>query len=100
MIDFTAYSDEELRAKGQYSIVRQAHEKEKERMAKLTGQMQSVISTILRIVQPIDSGTLWISTAQHEINIAKKLISEIEECATNIADLQEQREELKDISWR
>lgn len=99
MIDFSAYSQDEIIAKGHYSIVRAAHEEEKEHLALLCGQFASIPPQVLRQMQPAKGSTSDIGAVNSMLAAARRLLDEIEACALRIEDLETQRAALKKAAW-
>jgi len=99
MIDLTAYSQDDVIAKGQYSIVRAAHEDAKKRLALLCGQFASITPQVLRLAQP-DGDAIPDGAAIAElIANGRALLGKIEALASEIEGLAMQRATLKNAAW-
>lgn len=99
MIDFSAYSQDEIIAKGHYSIVRAAHEDEKKRLSLLCGQFATISSQVLRQMQPDSDAVPDMYSVRGLIAQGRALLDQIDRCSTEIEELADQRAALKSSAW-
>jgi hypothetical protein len=99
MIDLTTYSQDEVIAKGQYSIVRAAHEDAKKRLALLCGQFASITPQVLRLAQPDNDAVPDGAAITELMTQARALLDKIEALAGEIEGLAMQRAALKNVAW-
>jgi len=99
MIDFNAIDQGEVIAKGQYSIVRAAHEDAKKRLAVMCGAFAAIPPQVLRLAQP-DGDAVPDSTAIGKLLAdGGELLSKISFRITEIEGLAQQRAMLKQAAW-
>lgn len=88
-----------LMARGKYATVRSEHEDAKKRMQMLCGLLGATSAQILRAIQPDNDGIPDASSIGSLLASGRNTLSEIEACAAMIADLAEQRSDLKRVAW-
>jgi len=98
MINLSDIPEEVRLARGDYTTVRAAHEDEKQRLSILCGKMQSIISGILKAMQPKDGADTH--SAEDLLKDAQFLLNSIGDCTIYIESLASQRAELKQKAWR
>lgn len=99
MIDLTLYSQDEIIAKGQYSIVRAAHEDSKKRLALLCGQFASITPQVLRLAQPDGEAVPDGAAIASLIAQGRVLIDKMDALVVEIEGLASQRAALKMSAW-
>lgn len=99
MIDLTTYSQDDVIAKGQYSIVRAAHEDAKKRLALMCGQFASITPQVLRLAQPEGDQVPNVSVIAGMFVQGRALLDEMEALVTEIEGLAQQRAALKAVAW-
>ena len=100
MIDLAAIDQAEVIAKGQYSIVRAAHEDAKKSLALLCGQFASITPQVLRLAQPDGDAVPNGAAIADLITQGRALLDKIEALAVEIEGLAQQRAALKDAAWK
>jgi hypothetical protein len=99
MIDFNAIDQGEVIAKGQYSIVRAAHEDAKKRLAVMCGAFAAIAPQVLRLAQP-DGDAVPDGVAIGKLLAdGGDLLSKISFQITEIEGLAQQRALLKQAAW-
>lgn len=99
MIDLSAISQEELIAKGQYSIVRGAHEDAKKRLAILCGQYGSIVPQVLRLAQPDGDMVPNVAIIAGMFAKGHEMLDQMETLVVEIEGLAMQRAALKQSAW-
>lgn len=99
MIDLTTYSQDEVIAKGQYSIVRAAHEKAKKDLAILCGQFTAITPQVLRLAQPDGDMVPNVAVIAGMFVQARVVLDKMEALVTEIEGLAAQRAALKQSAW-
>lgn len=99
MIDFATIAQDDLIAKGQYAIVRGAHEKAKERLAGLCSLFGPIAPQILRLAQPDKGAALDNAAIAALVAEGRALLDKIEACVAEVEALGKQRAELKKLAW-
>lgn len=99
MIDLSAISQEELIAKGQYSIVRGAHEDAKKRLAMICSQFTPIATQVLRLAQPDGDAVPDGAAIAELIAQGRALLVKIEAQVAEVEGLASQRATLKDAAW-
>lgn len=90
---------ETIIARGQYATYRGAHEDAKKRLSILCGEMSAIASQVLRYMQPDGDATPETGAVISLCNRGKQVLDRIEECATEIDELDSHRRQLKPIAW-
>lgn len=98
-MDFSTIPDAVMLARGQYSTCRAAHEDEKKRLQILCGALSAHSAQVLRAMQPDNDGSPDMENVAGLLARARTLIAEMDECATTIQSLAEQRAALRPIAW-
>lgn len=98
MIDLSTIPEADKIAKGEYSIVRAAHEDAKKELQMLCGKLQSFASQVLRKMQPDHDAEP--EGVDNLIFGARNALADIEACAKEIESLAKQRAELKKQAWQ
>jgi hypothetical protein len=99
MIDFNAIDQGELIAKGQYSIVRAAHEDAKKRLAVLCGAFAAIAPQVLRLAQP-DGDAVPDGAAIGKLLVdGGDLLDKMDAQVAEIEGLAQQRAMLKQSAW-
>lgn len=99
MIDFNVIDQGEVIAKGQYSIVRAAHEDAKKRLAVMCGAFAAIPPQVLRLAQP-DGDAVPDGTAIGKLLAdGGALLSKIAFHIDEIEGLAQQRAVLKQAAW-
>lgn len=99
MIDLTTYSQDDVIAKGQYSIVRAAHEDAKKRLAVMCGVIAAIAPQVLRLAQP-DGDAVPDGVAIGKLLVdGGDLLSKISFQIDEIEGLAQQRAALKQAAW-
>jgi hypothetical protein len=99
MIDLTAIDPAEVVAKGQYSIVRAAHEDAKKRLAVLCGSFAAIAPQVLRLAQP-DGDDVPDGAAIGKLLVdAGILLDKMDAQVSEIEGLAQQRAMLKQAAW-
>lgn len=99
MIDLTTYSQDDVIAKGQYSIVRAAHEDAKKRLAVLCGAFAAIAPQVLRLAQP-DGDSIPDGAAMGKLLAeARALLDKMDAQVAEIEGLAQQRATLKQAAW-
>jgi hypothetical protein len=96
MLSFDDISEATLIARGQYSTLRQAHEKQKEAARKQLTDLQSYLNVTLRLMTANDASTQSIVAM---IALLKESLGGIELTAADLVSLAEQRQALKPLAW-
>jgi hypothetical protein len=99
MIDLTLYSQDEVMAKGNYSIVRAAHEDRKKKLSLLCSQFASITPQVLRLSQPPDDEVPNGVAIAELMTQARALLDKIEVLVGEIEGLAVQRSILKEAAW-
>jgi hypothetical protein len=99
MIELDKIPAEEKIAKGEYAIVRAAHEDAKKRLAKSCGEVQSAVAQILRRMQPDEETMPVAPNVSNLIEDAYNAIHIILQCCREINNLASQRAQLKAKAW-
>jgi hypothetical protein len=99
MIDLTIYSQDEVIAKGHYSIVRAEHENAKKRLAVMCGAFAAIPAQVLRLAQPDDDAVLDRAAIGKLLADGGELLSKISFLITEIEELAQQRAMLKQQAW-
>jgi hypothetical protein len=99
MIDLTAIPEDELIARGQYSIVREKHEDAKKRLALLCGQFGTIAPQVLRLAQPADNAPVEVVAIHGLLAQGRDLLAKIETLADDIDGLAIQRAAIKREVW-
>jgi hypothetical protein len=97
MIDLSAIPADVLRARGEYSTVRAAHEDEKKNLQMLCGLLSSTSAQILRRLQPDNDGIP--DSVSELLASGRQTLQMMEDAATRIESLAKQRQELKAKAW-
>lgn len=98
MIDLSTIPEAEKIAKGEYSIIRAAHEDGKKSMQVWCGQLAAQAAQILKRVQPDNDAVP--DDVDSLIVGAKNTLLAIEACAKELESLAKQRAELKKQAWQ
>ena len=99
MIDLTTYSQDDVIAKGQYSIVRAAHEDAKKRLAVLCGAFAAIAPQVLRLAQP-DGDAIPDGAAIGKLLVeAGAMLDKMDAQVAEIEGLAQQRASLKSVAW-
>jgi hypothetical protein len=99
MIDLTAIDPAEVIAKGQYSIVRAAHEDAKKRLAILCGQFAGITPQVLRLAQPDGDVVPNVEVIAGLFVQGRAVLDKMEALVAEIEGLASQRAALKDAAW-
>ena len=99
MIDLTLYSQDEIISKGQYSIVRAAHEDAKKRLAVMCGAFAAIAPQVLRLAQPDGDAVPDGESIGKLLAEGGELLSKISFQITEIEGLAQQRAMLKQAAW-
>jgi hypothetical protein len=99
MIDLTTYSQDEVIAKGHYSIVRAAHEDSKKRLAVMCGAFAAIAPQVLRLAQPDGDAVPDGAAIGKLLADGGELLSKISFLITEIEGLAQQRAMLKQAAW-
>lgn len=97
MFDLSTIPSDVLRARGEYSTVRAAHEDSKKQLQILTGALAASASKLLRHMQPDSDGVP--DGVEAMIVEARATIDKIEAECLNITSLARQRADLKPKAW-
>ena len=99
MIDLTTFDPAEVMAKGQYSIVRAAHEDAKKRLAVMCGAFAAIAPQVLRLAQP-DGDAVPDGEAIGKLLVdGGVLLDKIDAQVSEIEGLAQQRAALKQAAW-
>lgn len=99
MIDLNAIDPAEVVAKGQYSIVRAAHEDAKKRLAVLCGAFAAIAPQVLRLAQP-DGDAVPDGAAIGKLLVdGGDLLDKMDALVAEIEGLAQQRAMLKQAAW-
>jgi 4-hydroxy-L-threonine phosphate dehydrogenase PdxA len=99
MIDLTAIDPAEVIAKGQYSIVRAAHEEAKKRLAVLCGQFAGIAPQVLRLAQPENDDVPIVEVIAGMFTQGHALLDQMQGLVVEIEALAMQRSTLKSEAW-
>jgi len=99
MIDLTKYSQDEVIAKGHYSIVRAAHEDAKKRLAVMCGAFAAIAPQVLRLAQPDGDAVPDGAAIGKLLADGGELLSKISFQIAEIEGLAQQRAMLKQQAW-
>ena len=99
MIDLNAIDPAEVVAKGQYSIVRAAHEDAKKRLAGLCSQFGPIAPQILRLAQPDNDDVPDAVAIAALVEQGRTLLNKIEAQVAEVESLASQRAMLKQVAW-
>lgn len=99
MIDLNAIDPAEVMAKGQYSIVRAAHEDAKKRLAVLCGAFAAVAPQVLRLAQPDGDAVPDGAAIGKLLAEGSALLGKITAQVAEIEGLAQQRAMLKQAAW-
>jgi hypothetical protein len=99
MIDLTTYSQDDVIAKGQYSIVRAAHEDAKKRLAVLCGAFAAIAPQVLRMAQPDGDAVPDGIAIDRLLADGSDLLNKIDDQIVEIKGLAQQRAMLKVAAW-
>jgi hypothetical protein len=99
MIDLTTYSQDEVIAKGYYSIVRAEHEDAKKHLALLCSAFGAIAPQVLRLAQP-DGDAIPDGAAIGKLLIGgSDLLGKITIQVARIESLAQQRAILRQAAW-
>lgn len=99
MIDLAQIPEELILARGRYATVRAAHEDEKARMAKLGGNLNSLVSMLVKMVQPDEGNEFGLQQLDNIIDAMRENVTLMAECGGKIHSLGAQRNQLKEEAW-
>jgi hypothetical protein len=99
MIDFNVIDQGEVIAKGQYSIVRAAHEDAKKRLAVLCGAFAAIAPQVLRLAQPDGDAVPDGAAIAKLLADGGALLNKITALVAEIEGLAQQRAMLKQAAW-
>jgi hypothetical protein len=99
MIDLTAIDPSEVIAKGQYSIVRAAHEDAKKRLAVLCGAFAAIAPQVLRLAQPDGDAVPDGAAISALLAEGGMLLEKIAVQVVKVEGLAQQRAMLKQAAW-
>jgi hypothetical protein len=99
MIDLTKYSQDEVIAKGHYSIVRAAHEDAKKRLAVMCGAFAAIAPQVLRLAQPDGDAIPNGVEIDRILADGAALLQKMDDQVVEIKGLAQQRALLKTVAW-
>lgn len=96
MIDFDTIDSQTVLYRGQYATVRSAHEAALKDLQITCSNLSGFATGILRAAQPDADQSFPDKEAFDQ---GRKIIDQIEQIATNVQSLHDQRKTLKKLAW-